>query len=892
MTLCHKLAVPLVRLAVLIVFFAGVASWRAEEPVEAAPAFDFILWDGHRFARTPADIERDVRYVRDLGFTHSLKGARKDQLARDEVDAFAKYGLIMGFKYGFHRALDDFGKAIGLSEAEMIARGMVLDRKAPRERNKEGGMLHPGYLPLHPEVIKHYRTEFLKPVQHYLQYDRHNVLRLFLMGSEMGWSLPKTEAGAYSEALKLVYQAAREDGVFKPGQPNDYKALGAWWSGPHEKGRDWRLREAVENAILEVIPNADFMIDPIWSVKIVNGFGGDWSYIGDDPKNIADAVIRLKAQTRPGLAAHSTQLIRGANYETVLEANFLALCVGIDKLYHWGLHTIEPGHYPYYRHEGPRSDKDFPLFSVRQITDWKNFLFKLNDIRKQKLGRTLWAAMPPDMQEAVEAFADGRNKGGGLLDDEPEEDLELNLAGDLTRQVDFQRRLVQALNKLVAREQLFADKDLAAAKLHERCRELLGRRKNGTIAELARRELNHYLIEPLFPLSVAQTPVPNEWTLRERTLRKRRSIEPAVRATGRLLRERGALFRDWKPMTPRLALLGGLYTKGGLYTSFLTANLPFDLLRNARDRRTRLSSYRYAAVLKQTVTDADYADLAKIEQAGGTVFLPRGFRPPTASKPFSKAVTWDPGAVGKLARGASSVERRKFYQRAAKALRTVFHQGGLRPYFDSDDPRLILGAYTYQGRPMLFAVNDNRVAADPGRPERENKSMPLEVEIVVRDQTPGLRVRRLDTGAELPLTAAADGFRFTDTIEPAWYRLYAVLKPGEAWPGPPPLPAGPAVTALKAGRAKDGGVQLAWGLPFDDWVGCDVARYRIYRAEADGESALLADIEGRLCTGPGGVVDSWRDDSARPGIRYRYRIRTVGPLRREGPLSPEAVLAN
>ncbi len=69
----------------MLVLLAWLPVVRAGEPTPSrrvgaartAP-MPFILWDGHRFARTAADHERDVRYFRDLGFTHSLVGARMD----------------------------------------------------------------------------------------------------------------------------------------------------------------------------------------------------------------------------------------------------------------------------------------------------------------------------------------------------------------------------------------------------------------------------------------------------------------------------------------------------------------------------------------------------------------------------------------------------------------------------------------------------------------------------------------------------------------------------------------------------------------------------------------------------------------------------------------------
>ena len=113
-----------------------------------------------------------------------------------------------------------------------------------------------------------------------------------------------------------------------------------------------------------------------------------------------------------------------------------------------------------------------------------------------------------------------------------------------------------------------------------------------------------------------------------------------------------------------------------------------------------------------------------------------------------------------------------------------------------------------------------------------------------------------------------------------------MLGKGETWPGPGPLSDGPEVRELRVERQpKTGAISLTWKLPFQDWVGCDIARYLVYRSEDGGPQKLLADIPGRICTGAGGVVTSYTDESARPG--QTYTIRTVTPLRREGPVSDE-----
>ena len=115
-------------------------------------SFDFILWDGHRFARSAEEHERDFRWYRDLGFTHSFLGNANEDPPRDEGRAkivlrlAEQYGLSVGLRFHFHREWKDLAQKLGLTKDEMIARGILLSKQA-----KKG---HPPYSPMHPEVIR------------------------------------------------------------------------------------------------------------------------------------------------------------------------------------------------------------------------------------------------------------------------------------------------------------------------------------------------------------------------------------------------------------------------------------------------------------------------------------------------------------------------------------------------------------------------------------------------------------------------------------------------------------------------------------------------------------------------------------------------------------------
>ncbi len=703
-------------------FVAAVAAATLLAPLPASavddadrsprPTFDYICWDAHRFSRTAADDDRDFRWLADLGFTHTLVGAPLGPRVEGKLDrlsamlaAAAKHGVYVGFRMSFERDTARFAEALGLTPQQMIERGILLSRKQGK---------YPQYSPMHPDVIAHYADAFTRAVDQALAHDPGRRLRMFLIGTEMGWPLPKTVDQAYPKALEHIYAAAREDGVLAEGQtPPQPGDLSHWWTGAYTHGRDWRLRKAIEDRILQRIDNAQFWVDPVWAVKIVHGFGGDWSYIGDDPIHIADAVVRLVAVTRPAPAAHSTQLIRGATHDNILTANFLAVCVGAGKLYHWGVHTFEPGHLsnPFYRYDGPRT-------------------------------------------EAAKA--------------------------ERTRQI----------------------------------------------------------------------------------LNTRRVKEPALRSTGRFLKHYGGMLATWQPASPRIALVAGVYGNKDLVPALIRANLPFDILRSREDREKLLPRYRFAMVCGTREHDFVYPLLQKVEQGGGMVFVPDGFEYPDGAPALKRPVTWDPT------------------EDDPRALRQLLVGHGFRAYFDTDSRGVVARPYVHEKQPVLFVVNDRRDEAGTG--------LANEVTCVVRDKTAGLRVIDVDTGQDVALRPDPEGYRFSDTVGPAWYKLYAAIPPGKKWTGPGPLPAGPDVMKLTAARGADG-VRLTWKLPFDDWAGCDVQRYRIHRAEADGVFRQIAEVAGRVMDGGGGIVTEYLDTAA-PAKRCRYRVQTVTPLRRPGALSQPATV--
>jgi len=857
------------RLATLVAFslLAPALCLAADE--EQAPAFAYILWDGHRFARTREQHERDFRWYRDMGFTHTYLGNANEEgpfnaeRARWMLELADTCNMTVGLRMHFHRDLEDFAAKIGLTKEQMIGSGMLLSRKA-----KSG---HPPYNPMHPDVIRYYSEGFAKAVDFYRGHDRGDRLKLFLIGTEMGWPLPGKPEAAYPKALDILYEAARADGVLKPGEPDDFGALGSWWSGPHQKGGDWRLRKAIEDEILERIPDGDFMVDPIWAVKIVHGFGGTWTYVNNDPKGIANAVVRLKAMTRPAPAAHGTQLIRGAGHDTLLEANLLAVCMGADKLYHWGINTFEPGREAspaYGKKDLKATPEGFPWFRDKHVANWEKFTSTLYEKRESAAGGRIWAALDQKLRQQVEESV------LFVIDGPPDGDVK--------------KALMQALNEALKKKDLYDAKAFGKVDLSARVRELAARHDARGLSGDDLAELNRLVIEATLPLWIERTPVPNIRKLRENIYRKRCAKEPALRTTGRLLRERGELLRDWQPMQPRLALVGGIYSHAELNMALIVGHVPFDILRNPEDRRTHLASYKFAALPKASVSPEDYDDLLKIEQAGGSILVPEGFAPPEGRPALERPVVWKPEDIAAKTPAGKGHEWRATTHKWGRAARGVFHNAGLLPYFDSDNLDVVMQGFVYNDHPMLFVVNDLRTYS-AGESALEDKGLPNEVDILIRDTQDGLRVIDIDTGEDVELVRRDDGWHIADTIEPAWYKIYAVLKKGETWDGPGPLAAGPEVLKLKAARnGGAGGVKLTWELPLDDWLGCDVARYLIHRAEGDDKQALLADVPGRIFTGAGGVVTSYVDATARAGKSYVYTVSTVTPLRREGPRSTPA----
>jgi|GEM_PF-3493436 len=722
----------------MVVFL--VAQFFVGQTFASEPPFDYIIWDGHRFAQTPEQVERDFRYFKDLGFTHTLLrnadvtgiGAGWVERMRASLEAAQKYQLDVGLRFSFQPNTDRFAKQIGLTRQQMIDQGILLNRKDPSGK--------PAYNPVHPAVIRHYTEGFTQTLEQCLQYDTGKRLRMFLIGTEMGWPLPKKAEQAYPEALKVIFDVAQKDGVQNP----TLKTIGSWWAGPHQPGGDWRLRKSIEAAFSERVSNAQYWVDPIWAVKIVNGFGGTWSYISSDPKGIADGVLRLKAMTRPAAAAHSTQLIRGAYHDTTLEANLLAICIGADKLYHWGVHTFEPGHLdqPFYRYKGEKTE----------------------EVAQQRIEQII------------------------------------------------QRRLIK---------------------------------------------------------------------------------EPAIRTTGRLIRDRGELFRDWKPMQPRVAVLGGVYSPADFYLSLMVGHIPFDILRNEEDRRANLASYRYAVRPSTSISEADYADLLEIEKAGGGVFVREGFKAPEGKSPLNRPVQLSSAMIGSKIRANKGIsfkgkahELRAYLHDSAREVRKLFHDAGFRPYFDSDNFDIVMQGYTYKDIPMLFVVNDLRAYEGENR-KLETKGLANDVDILIRDQRESLRVINIDTGKEVKLDRRSDGWHISDTLEPAWYRIYAVLSGDQSWSGSGgtgPLPAAPAVQNLKVARHAQG-MRLSWRLPIDDWVGCDVQWYKVFRGGQGEQPTLLKQIYGRILNGPGGVVTEFIDETAKRDGRYTYQVQAISPLRRPGPIS-------
>jgi len=857
---------------------------RKPSPETGVP---YLLWDGHRFGTTPALMDRDVRYYRDLGFTHSQLGTPLGQKQVPEereqlLDLLAKHDMRVGLYFGW-----DFA---GLTEAweAMAEKGMTLSLK------RQEGMA--GFNPLHPEVIRAWCEGALRTVDSYSALKAFDRIQFVLIGSEHTWDLPKPDA-LPPAARKLILDVARADGVLRPGD-DDWTKLGTWWSSAHGKGRDWRLRAAFEDELLKRLPDAECWVDPIWAIKIVHGFGGTWSYIGNDPKRLATAVVRLKAACWPSHCMHSTQLTRQSGggfipHDHLIEANLLALCLGADRLYHWGLNTCEPGREenPAYGRKGIKpTPAGFPWFQAGHLpaAGWLPLARRIYAQRSAGVGKRIWQALTPADRELIENEVVLTLKTDGVAPKPPS-----GKGG-----TPLQESLLGALNGMLRKPDFYDPEAFRDVKLPERARTLLarhGKQEFWETEDLA--ELNRLLLEShfagkslrsdqapelaLLPLS----PSPNLREMRERVRRCRQSIDPAVRSTGRLLRDRGPLFRQWKPLGPRLALLGGIYGEPGPIPALITGHIPFDLLRNPEHRRAALASYRFAATADARISAEDYADLLKIEQAGGTIMVAEGLQTPEGHPGLKKAVAWSPAPGAKKTPDMPRQQREALHVQA-RALRSLMSQAGFRPYFDTENLDLVMQGYEYRGQPMLLVVNDKRGPSDAEKPDQEDQGRDNEAEFVIREAGQIARVLDIDTGEEMKIARAEDGWRFCDVVPAAWYKIYAVVRKGQKFQGPGPLASAPAIEALKAERdAKTGAVVLSWKSPVDDWVGCDVQWYRIYRGQGEAETEFLAQIDGRITTGPGGLITQYTDASARAGAAYVYRIQAITPLRRLGPLS-------
>jgi hypothetical protein len=91
---------------------------------------------------------------------------------------------------------------------------------------------------------------------------------------------------------------------------------------------------------------------------------------------------------------------------------------------------------------------------------------------------------------------------------------------------------------------------------------------------------------------------------------------------------------------------------------------------------------------------------------------------------------------------------------------------------------------------------------------------------------------------------------------------------------PPPaatVPGAPVLTATKPGSGR--GVQLSWPKPFDG--GAPIIAFRIYRSTS-GTPTFLVQASG--------TTTSYRDATAKRGVRYNYRVGAVNSVG-EGPRS-------
>jgi len=694
---------------------------------------------------------------------------------------------------------------------------------------------------------------------------------MFLIGTEMGWPLPKTNAEAHPAALQQILSMAAKDGV----EAETVADLRSWWVGPHQKGGDWRIRAAIESAILEQVPDAQFWVDPVWAIKIVNGYGGDWSYVRDDPKRIIPGLINTMAMTRPAPAVHSTQLTRLSGFgkipqDVLLEANLISLCLGIDKLYHWGIQTFEPGTDPFYgKKELKRSPEGFPVFQEDHIKDWSGLVAALSNKIKSPQVEKIWSMLDEEAKGAISTGSLDSLLDGDLFADPGKKKTEVAPA--------IKQKVLAALNAM-GKDSRWTQSRLFTRIItgDKRLVELSNREHLDTEDQ---KELSRLVLERAFgPVIMVQTRNPNTRELWETVDYRRSNLEPAIRSTGRLLKYRGELFSRWKPLGHRVALLGGIFSGNDLKTGLTVGHIPYDLLRNQKDRRLHLKEYHHVAVTGK-VSAEDYQDLLVIEKKGGVVMLPEDFTKPDGQPALQKSVPW---TIPKDSKAKMTPhELRKHWHQVAKELRKQFHSAGVQPYVDTENLDVIVQGYQDGENRLIFAVNDKRKYSRHRVMEDQGVANP--VEFLIRDDRKDLQAIDIDTGQTFGLESAENGWLLKDTLPAAWYRLYLITPKGTKSPYTP-LPAGPTVTDLHAHWNPHGHVELSWKLPDEEWVGSDLQTYRIFRSEGK-DPGISWEISARPLQGAGGILTRYLDESAKTGKTYRYQVQAVTALRRHGTMS-------
>ena len=833
--------------------------------------FDYILWNGHRFARTSEDVERDVAYFRDLGFNYSFIGnlsaesspARNPEKARALFASAKRHGLKLGVRIGFERETESLAQLMGLTETQMIEKGILLSKKPPSGK--------PQYNPMHPEVIRFYRDAFAKQVEELLKYDSGGQLKMFLIGTEMGWPLPRTNADAHPVALQQILEMAAKDGV----KAESVADIRSWWVGPHQKGGDWKLREAIESAILEQVPDATFWVDPVWAIKIVNGYGGDWSYVRDDPKRIIPGLVNTMAMTRPAPAVLSTQLTRLSGFgkiphDVLLEANLISLCLGIDKLYHWGIQTFEPGTDPFYgKKDLKRSPEGFPVFAEDHIKDWSGLIAVLSNKLRSPQVEKIWSLLGKEAQAAISSGSLDSLLDGDLFADPGKKKTEVAPA--------IKTKVLAAMNDL--------GKDSSWTQSKVFARIVSGDKR---VSELSTRdylgpedhkELSRLVQEKVFgPVLLVQTRNPNTRELWETVDYRRSNLEPAIRTTGRLLQYRGELFSRWKPLGDRVALLGGIFSGRDLKTGLAVGHIPYDLLRNQKDRRLHLKNYRFVAAIGK-VSAEDYKDLLAMDGKGAVVLLPEGFPKHEDQTELKNTVTWKvpKDSKSKLA----PHELRQHWHKVAQDLKQQFHAAGVQPYVDSNNLDVIVQGYEDGENRLVFTVNDKRTYLR--HKVLEDQGVENEVEFLIKDDRKDLQAIDIDTGRIFQLQSSEKGWVLKDTLPAAWYRIYLITPKGTKSPYPI-LPEGPAISNLQTKRTNQGHVQLSWTLPDDNWVGAGLQTYRIFRSDGK-DPGKMWEISARPLRGGGGILTQYVDESAEAEQSYRYQIQAITALRRDGPIS-------